>query len=1602
MTDIETPAQRASGPSEAAEKAEDGAELSLANHMLVLFSLSATMFMSSLDITAVATVMPVIGAQFDDLSSINWIATAYLLGTVCMLPSVGKIADIFGRPRTLMGFIAVFIAGSAICGAATSMRMLYAGRSIAGVGAAGQMVLPMAIVTELGTKRQRGTSLGIMSVVWAVSSVVGPIIGGSLGVHSSWRWVFYINAPIMGAALPLIYFSMDAPAPKGPAWERLKRIDYLGTATVVGAALCLLLALNLGGNLFAWSSGTVIILFVVSAILFGMFIFIEIRFAADPILPVHLFKTRNGGALLAMQPFFGGAAYYPIFYLMVWYSVVKAANPESSGLHLIPSLLTAALAAIISGAVITKTGKYQAIVVLSAAVAVLGCGLLILFDESISNARQIGFLIILGLGIGLSMQSHIVGIQAICTGRDMAVATASISFFRLLGAAVIIAVLNTILQSTLTANLSSVLLEHPLYYKHTMRSVNNQDILRLPALPRAVKDAIIHAFAKSLKSVFIAGTAIAGAAFPFSLFIKHVPLSTEASAPANNQFSFPKEEEKVIEFWREIDAFKTSLKLSEGRKPFSFYDGPPFATGLPHYGHLLAGTIKDIVTRYAHNTGHYVERRFGVDCHGLPIEYEIDKMLGIKGRDDVMAMGIDKYNAECRAIVLRYFNEWRKTVERLGRWIDFDNGYKTLDTPFMETEWWVFKQLFGKGLVYQGLRVMPYSTGLGTPLSNFEATQNYKDVSDPAVVVAFPLKKDPKVSLLAWTTTPWTLPSNCALCVNPDFEYIKIKDGETGEVYILLESCLGTLYKNVKKAKFEVLEKIKAQDLVGLEYEPVFDFFVPQLKETAWRVVADKYVTDSDGTGIVHNAPAFGEDDYRVCMDYKIVTPGGFVPMPVKDNGAFDDSVGKFKGLYVKDADKEIAKDIKNRGRLVRQGTLVHSYPFCWRSDTPLLYRAVPSWFVRVTDATDKLLANNAQTHWVPGFVKEKRFANWLENARDWNVSRNRYWGTPIPLWVSDDLEEIVCVGSIAELEELTGATGITDLHRDKIDHLTIPSRQGKGVLRRVEEVFDCWFESGSMPYAQKHYPFENKEVFHQTFPADFISEGIDQTRGWFYTLLVLSTLLFDKPAWKNLIASGLVLAADGKKMSKRLKNYPDPTLILDKYGADSLRLYLINSPVVRAETLKFKEEGVKDIVSRVLLPWYNAFRFFGTQVLVLKKENGVDFKFDPSNTSSNTMDRWVLASVQSLIQFVREEMGTYRLYTVVPRLLQMIDQLTNWYIRFNRKRLKGENGVEDAVHALNTLYEVLLTLCRLMAPFTPFITETMYQSLKEFLPANYFGEEDSRSLHFVPFPEVREEYFDPVIERAMSRMQAVIELGRTVREKNNISLKTPLLELVVVHPSAEYLDDVRGLSTYVAEELNLRNLVLTSDEDTYGIKYRAEADFKKLGTKLRKDMPRVKKALPDVPSSEIKAAQTSGVLVVDGITLGADDINIVRFFDALSLSGEGDKKYEEATDKDVLVLLDTAVHEELMLEGLAREVINRVQRLRKKAGLQAVDDVSYYYQITQDPEGVLAKVLSTQAEFLRRSLKQELNLLAEMKGDAFAQEEQEVSESKFILAFVR
>ncbi|KAF8518467.1 isoleucine-tRNA ligase [Gautieria morchelliformis] len=1068
-------------------------------------------------------------------------------------------------------------------------------------------------------------------------------------------------------------------------------------------------------------------------------------------------------------------------------------------------------------------------------------------------------------------------------------------------------------------------------------------------------------------------------------------------------FNFPKEEEKVIKFWREIDAFQTSLKLAEGRPKFSFYDGPPFATGLPHYGHLLAGTIKDIVTRHASVSGFYVERRFGWDTHGLPVEHEIDKKLGITGKTDVMKMGIAEYNLECRSIVMRYASEWRATVERMGRWIDFDNDYKTLNASFMESVWWAFGQLFEKSMVYRGLRVMPYSTALTTPLSNFEAGQDFRDVSDPAVTVAFTLVDDPKTSLLAWTTTPWTLPSNLALCVHPKFYYIKIHDEQRDENYILHEKLLGTLYKDPKKAKYKKIGQFKGSDMKGWRYIPLFEYFTEQFEDRAFRVVVDEYVTSDDGTGIVHQAPAFGDDDHRIAVASGIIRAEEMPPCPIDDAGRFTRDVYDFEGQHVKVADKAIQKFLKEKGKLIVQSTIQHQYPFCWRSGTPLLYRAIPAWFVRVQPVVDQLVANNADTRWVPQSVGDNRFGNWIANARDWNISRNRYWGTPIPLWVSDDFEEVVCVSSIKDLEELSGVKNITDLHRDKIDHITIPSRKGKGTLKRVEEVFDCWFESGSMPYAQQHYPFENKEKFDTTFPADFVSEGIDQTRGWFYTLLVLSTHLFGTAPWKNLIVTGLVLAADGKKMSKSLKNYPDPNLIINQYGADATRMFLVNSPIVRGENLRFREEGVREVISRVLLPWLNSFRFFLGQVNLLRKEEGHAFVYDAhAPRSSNVMDRWILARCQSLIKLVREEMAAYRLYTIVPRLVDLVDELTNWYIRFNRKRLKGEDGKEDTILALNTLFETLFTLCRTMSSYTPFLTESLYQGLRPFIPPSSESEVDARSIHFLRFPEVNEDYFDQEIERKVKRMQTIIELTRNVRDKHTLPLKTPLRELLVFHPDEQYLDDVRPLQRYLQSELNVRDVVFSSDETRSGVKYKANADWPVLGRKLRKDINRVKNGLPLLSSDDVKGYIKNGLITVDGIQLVQGDLAVSRYVELPS----GDQAtFAPNTDNDVVIVLDIQVHPELVGEGLARELINRVQKLRKKAGLQATDDVDVFYHFDAGADAdELKRAMQDYGEMIKRAIRGSPSDVAQRLAgkEQIIEEVQEVADVRFTLFLVK
>ena len=690
---------------------------------------------------------------------------------------------------------------------------------------------------------------------------------------------------------------------------------------------------------------------------------------------------------------------------------------------------------------------------------------------------------------------------------------------------------------------------------------------------------------------------------------------------------FPKREEKILKFWNENAIFQKSLEQREGQTYYSFYDGPPFATGLPHYGHILAGTIKDVVARYRTMRGYYVPRRFGWDCHGLPVENEIEKLHHLSGKQSIEEFGIAQFNEECRKIVLRFTSEWKKTVERMGRWVDFGKTYRTMDISFMESVWWVFGELWKKGLVYEGYKVMHYSPKLGTPISNFEANLNYREVDDPSLTVRVKVVGEEKTYFYVWTTTPWTLPSNLALAVGPGVTYAKVRDYNTGSFCYVAEERLGHYFKN--ESEFEVVETVKGESLIGKSYEPLFKYF--EGHANAFVVLGGSFVTTTEGTGIVHMAPAFGEDDFDACRKVGIEAV-----CPIDTNCRFTNEVPDFEGFFVKEADKGIIKTLKQEDMVVQHKTIRHRYPFCWRTDTPLIYRAVSTWFVAVEKLKEEMIANNQKVHWVPHHIKDNRFGKWLESARDWAISRNRYWGTPIPIWKSDD-GELIVISSIAELEARVEKK-VEDLHRHFIDELEFI--EGGKRFRRIEGVFDCWFESGSMPYAQNHFPFENEEETLEAFPADFIAEGLDQTRGWFYTLMVLSTALFNRPAFKNVIVNGIVLAQDGHKMSKRLKNYPEPEEVIHKFGADAIRLYLLKSPVVRADDCSFSESGVEGVLKQILLPLQSSYQFLATYAELY----GWIPTHDAFDSPKGDLDKWVLSVLERLVQEVIELVCIHRL----------------------------------------------------------------------------------------------------------------------------------------------------------------------------------------------------------------------------------------------------------------------------------------------------------------------------------------------------------------------
>lgn len=984
------------------------------------------------------------------------------------------------------------------------------------------------------------------------------------------------------------------------------------------------------------------------------------------------------------------------------------------------------------------------------------------------------------------------------------------------------------------------------------------------------------------------------------------------------QQTFDEREKKVLKLWQDRNLYEKSVENRKKNKLFTFYDGPPFATGLPHYGHILAGTIKDVVLRYKTMKGFYAPRRFGWDCHGIPVENEIEKSFNLSGAASIEKFGIAKFNEECRSIVLRYTEEWKSIVNRMGRWVDFNHTYRTMDVSFMESVWWVFKQLYDKGFVYEGLKVMPFSAKLGTPLSNFEASENYKDVDDPSLTVAFQSRDDDNTYFLAWTTTPWTLVSNLALMVGPRIEYVEVIDHPTKRHFILASQRLPAYYKD--PAEYTVVRTFAGDELEGKRYIPLFDYFLDHAQEGAtFRILLEDTVSVEDGTGIVQTAPAFGEVDFYASQRY------GISPVcPVNNNGLFTSEIPEYQGMFVKDADKDIIKRLKQDGKVIQHGTCHHRYPFCPRSDTPLIYKTLRTWFVAVEQIKDKLLASNDKIHWTPEHIQYGRFGKWLEGARDWAISRNRYWGTPIPLWRSED-GEIVVISSIKELEDLTGKK-ITDLHRHFIDELTF-EKEGK-VFRRIPEVFDCWFESGSMPYAQNHYPFENREVFEKNFPADFIAEGLDQTRGWFYTLTVLSTALFNQPAFKNCIVNGLVLAADGAKMSKRLKNYPDPIEVVHQYGADAIRLYMLHSPAVKGDDLAFSKQGVELVLRQVLLPFWNAYTFFITYARI--------YSWKPPKTKpqpDQVIDRWILSLLNKLIHQVELGMDSYDLAQAVEPFVAFIDQLTNWYIRRSRRRFWEEKDSPDRAQAFETLYHVLVELSKIAASYIPFISESIYQNLRT--------EEMAESVHLCDFPPYEKEFRFEKLEAEMEAVQVTVSLGHALRKEHKLKVRQPLTAAHLASSDPQILSFLQDQQHLIAEELNVKNVTFSLNEEDF-VSLRAKPNFRVLGKKVGKMMPSAQMAIEQFGKAQLLDLLNGKAvsITLDGapVSITPEDVQVERNVrEGIIAANEG----------LITIALDTTLTDDLLREGLAREIVNKVNTMRRDADFAVTDRIKIKMQTT-------------------------------------------------------
>jgi isoleucyl-tRNA synthetase len=1011
-------------------------------------------------------------------------------------------------------------------------------------------------------------------------------------------------------------------------------------------------------------------------------------------------------------------------------------------------------------------------------------------------------------------------------------------------------------------------------------------------------------------------------------------------------------EEEVLKFWEQNHIFEQSVSRREGKEEFVFYDGPPFATGLPHFGHFIPSTIKDIIPRYQTMKGKKVERRFGWDCHGLPIENLIEKELGLNSKTDIEKFGIASFNEACRAAVLRYVREWRQTITRLGRWVDFDNDYKTMNSDYMESIWWVMKSLWEKDLLYEGHYILPYCPRCSTVLSNHELNLGgYQDVHDPAITVRFKVMGNEDYGnayFLAWTTTPWTLPSNLALSLGPDIDYVLIEDlSDSHDHYILAEARLPAYYKD--PAQYRIIWRKKGTELKGIQYEPLFPYFAYAAGLNAFRTYLGDFVSTEDGTGIVHTAPGFGEDDARVLK-------GSGVPVicPVDAECKFTAEVSDYAGLFVKDADKGIMERIKAEGKLFKREQVLHAYPHCWRCGHPLIYRAVGSWFVSVEKIKGDMLKANSAIYWVPEHIKDGRFGKWLEGARDWAISRNRYWGNPLPIWRCGDCGKTICVGSRAELQELSGVYP-QDLHKHFVDDITIPcgGKDCKGVMRRIPEVLDCWFESGAMTYAQNHYPFENKEFFESHFPADFISESLDQTRGWFYTLTVLAAALFKRPAFRNCIVSGMVLASDGKKMSKQLKNYTDPVDVINSYGADAVRLFLVHSALIKADDLRYSDEGVREVLKSIIIPLWNAYSFFVTYANI-DKVNPVGAPERPANP----LDQWILSEAESLIEQVGDALDAYDLSRAVDPILAFIDLLNNWYIRRSRRRFWRSENDTDKIEAYGTLYDALKTLITVAAPFMPFTTDAIWQNLRRDTENKNLTTEDTEkhrsfaanhlpphetpcdpvSVHLADFPLPRTERRDRALEFRMATVRRAVSIGRSLRSQYNIKVRQPLRMAELVTRNSGEKKALLEMAEIIREELNVKDIVFRDNEEDL-VEYEVKANFRILGKELGKDMKAAAARIEALNQAEIQGVLEGAALSLD-IETGGGIRTVVITADKLDIRRNEKANLRILNEGTLTVGLDTEITRELSMEGDIRDLIRGVQNSRKEMGFSVTDRI--------------------------------------------------------------